>query len=127
MKKVYLVLFVAVLLVACQAKASFKTISVEDFSELVKEDGVVILDVRSLDEYTESHITDAAFLDVTDSLFNEKALGQFNKNQKIAVYCRTGKRSKTASSKLLELGFKEIYDLDGGITEWKEAGYSVVE
>lgn len=126
MKKVFGALFIVALFVACQPSVKFKTISVDEFSDLIVQDDVLLLDVRSLEEFEESHIDGALFLDVVDSLFNEKAL-VLDKNKKIAVYCRTGKRSKTASDKLLKLGYKNVYDLDGGITSWKEHGRAVSE
>jgi len=49
------------------------------------------------------------------------------RDKKILVYCRTGSRSATASDILVKNGFTQIYNMQGGITEWKNAGYEVVK
>jgi len=52
--------------------------------------------------------------------------GELNKSKKIIVYCRSGRRSATASSILVEHGFERVYNVLGGINEWEERGYPVV-
>lgn len=88
-----------------------------EFYQAIKEPGVYLLDVRPIEDYEKTHIPGANHLDVTDPDFDKKALATLPKDETIAVYCNTGKRSAIAEGKLKELGFKVI-NLDNGITSW---------
>lgn len=88
-----------------------------EFSEAIKKPGVYLLDVRPLADYEKTHISGAHHLDVTDPDFKEKAQKTLPKDETIAVYCNTGKRSAMAQEQLLNLGYKVI-NLDNGITSW---------
>jgi rhodanese-related sulfurtransferase len=57
----------------------------------------------------------------------DSRLKELPRDKKILVYCRTGHRSLTASEKLENSGFTQLYNMKGGITEWKNAGYDVVK
>jgi rhodanese-related sulfurtransferase len=85
---------------------------------------VFILDVRTREEYNESHINGSTLIPVQelDTRFKE-----LPRDKKILVYCRTGGRSATASEILVKNGFTRIYNMQGGITGWKNAGYEVVK
>lgn len=85
----------------------------------------IIIDVRSLEEYTSGHIQNAVSL--PNELIQAES-PQINavlpdKEQAVLVYCRSGKRSKQASDKLVALGYTHIYDI-GGIIDWP---YEVVK
>ena len=88
-----------------------------EFSKAIKEPGVYLLDVRPLADYEKAHIPGANHLDVTDPDFITKAEETLPKDETIAVYCNTGKRSALAQQELEKLGFKVI-NLDNGITSW---------
>lgn len=92
-----------------------------EFSQAISKPGVYLLDVRPLADYEKAHIADAHHLDMMDPDFKQKALDTLPKEETIAVYCNTGKRSALAQQQLLDLGFKVI-NLDHGITSWIEAG-----
>lgn len=92
-----------------------------EFANAIKQPGVYLLDVRPLADYEKQHIEGANHLDVMDPDFDKKALDTLPKNEKIAVYCNTGKRSALAQEKLEKLGF-DVLNLDHGITSWIEAG-----
>lgn len=115
-----LVLFVA----SCQ-KRDFKSISPQEFKELIVDTTIQRLDVRTFEEYNEAHIMNAHFLDVGDSLFVERVDSVLNKDYPVAVYCRTGRRSKDAAAILSEKGYK-VYEMNGGITEWKNLSYPLI-
>lgn len=89
----------------------------KEFAEAIKQPGVYLLDVRPIEDYKKTHIEGAHHLDVTDADFDKKALETLPKNEKIAVYCNTGKRSAMAQEKLEKLGFT-VLNLDHGITSW---------
>lgn len=85
----------------------------------------IIIDVRSLEEYTSGHIQNA--ISLPNELIQAES-PQINavlpdKEQAVLVYCRSGKRSKQASDKLVALGYTHIYDI-GGIIDWP---YEVVK
>ena len=88
-----------------------------EFSKAIKQPGVFLLDVRPLQDYDKTHIEGAHHLDVTDPDFESKANKILPKDETIAVYCNTGKRSALAQQELEKLGFKVI-NLDNGITSW---------
>ena len=90
-------------------------------AEEIIDEGALLIDVRSITEYNQGHIEGAINIDVqeilnvTDSLIYNNA--SISKNKKIIVYCRSGSRSNSAATKLVELGYTNVYDL-GSIDNW---------
>lgn len=84
----------------------------------------VILDVRTAGEFAGAKLPGAVNLDAESSGF-EAALAGLDKEKNYFVYCQTGNRSKAATEKMHELGFKHVYEIEGGITAWQEAGMPV--
>jgi rhodanese-related sulfurtransferase len=83
---------------------------------------LVILDVRSQAEYDSGHLQNATLIPVTDLA---RRLYELDKQKDILVYCGSGGRSATASQTLVDNGFPSVYNMLGGITSWKNAGYSI--
>lgn len=81
---------------------------------------LVILDVRSQAEYDSGHLQNATLIPVTDLA---RRLYELDKQKDILVYCGSGGRSATASQTLVDNGFPSVYNMLGGITSWKNAGY----
>lgn len=108
-------------LFSCQQKADFKSVSADEFAELIANPDVQRLDVRTVAEYSESHIPGSININVLDKSFAEIADSTLQKDRPVALYCRSGKRSKKAAAILNEKGYK-VYDLNGGIEGWKKAG-----
>jgi len=104
---------------AC-AQAGYENADVKGFAELMKEPNVVVLDVRTADEFKEGHIEGAVNIDQAQSNFIEQAKATISTDKKIAVYCRSGRRSAHAAGKLAAQGY-ECVNLKGGILAWKEA------
>lgn len=104
---------------------SYPTVSPEQFSKIIADKDVYLLDVRDKDEFAEAHIKNANNIDVLQPDFEAKAKEILPKDKTIAVYCRSGKRSKMAADILSRDGYK-IVNLDGGITDWMDKGYPVV-
>lgn len=101
-----------------QTATKIKTVEVPAFAKEIKTNKKPqILDVRTPSEFAEGHIDNAVNVDWQGEDFVKNA-EKFNKNKPIYVYCRSGKRSLKASEKLEELGFKNIYNLDGGYLKW---------
>lgn len=92
-------------------------VSSEEMKELMAIDSVQLIDVRSLEAFQKGHLKGAQNL-VYDDDFVQK-IKQLDKTKPVAVYCRTGKRSEKCSKILKEEGFKKIYQLQGGITQWE--------
>ncbi len=100
MKKILLFLIIGTFLAGCNKKVNELS-----YKDLMKEKDYIIVDVRTEEEFRESHIKDAI------NISYEKIDGsELDKNKNIFVYCRSGKRSKIAFEKLKNLGY-EVYDL----------------
>ena len=98
--------------------ASYEQISAAEAKALMdSERGYIILDVRRADEFAEGHIPGAINV-ANESIGTEEIPELPDKNQLIMVYCRSGRRSKEASEKLVKLGYTNIVEF-GGILYWK--------
>ena len=96
---------------------SYKNISPEEAKKrLESENGIVLLDVRTQEEYDEKHIPKSLLIPV-DVIETEAAEKLKDKNATIFVYCRSGRRSITASEALVKMGYTKVYNL-GGIIDW---------
>ncbi len=108
---------------AC-GQQNFENTDVKGFAELIASPDVIILDVRTADEFCESHIKGAINIDQKQDEFLEKAKATLPAEKKIAVYCRSGRRSANAASRLGSLGYQCV-NLKGGILAWKSSGMPV--
>ena len=124
MKKILTSLLATLGLTSACGQQNFENTDVQGFSELIADSNVVVLDVRTADEFTEGHIKGAVLIDQGQSDFVEKAKAALPIDKKIAVYCRSGRRSANAAGKLADVGYKCV-NLKGGIIAWKEAGMPV--
>ena len=99
------------------SESSYQQISQEEAKEMMDAQEVIILDVREQDEYDSGHIPGAVLLPV--GTIDEETAAEVipEKDSTVLVYCRSGNRSKTASSALAELGYTNIYEF-GGINTW---------
>ncbi len=122
MKKL-LALVAVILLVGCsQTDEGYKNLDQESAYEQMQSGEVIIVDVRELSEYNEGHIENALLIPV--GTIDEDVVDTLpDKDAKIFVYCRSGNRSRTATNKLVELGYTNVYDI-GGINTWK---YEIVK
>ena len=80
----------------------------------------IILDVRTVEEYEEICIPNAILANILEPNEFMDVVEKLEKKSKIFVYCRSGVRSQNACKILDQLGFKETYNLNGGILEWKK-------
>ncbi|MEQ3654902.1 MAG: rhodanese-like domain-containing protein [Dokdonia sp.] len=108
-----------------EAKTSqIQLISVEEMSNLSDMDNVQLIDVRTPQEYQSGHIKGAKnIVYMSDNWSDEVA--KLDKDNPVYVYCAKGGRSARCAALLAEAGFKKIYDLKGGITQWKHQGKAV--
>lgn len=112
-------LLISTLFSCQQPKADFKSLSVADFDSFIKADDVQRLDVRTLAEYSEGHIPGAVNINVLDDSFAAMADSTLQKERPVALYCRSGKRSKKAAEILSKRGYK-VYELDKGFNAWQQ-------
>ena len=115
-----LLISLLLLLTGCggnSADGSYQQITQEEAKEMMDSQEVIILDVREQDEYDSGHISGAVLLPVGTIDENTAAEVIPEKDSTVLVYCRSGNRSKTASSTLADLGYTNIYEF-GGINTW---------
>ena len=120
MKRMISLLLSLLLLAGCgrnTADGAYQQITQEDAKEMMDTQEVIILDVREQAEYDSGHIPGAVLLPV--GTIDETTAAEVipEKDSTVLVYCRSGNRSKTASSTLAELGYTNIYEF-GGINTW---------
>ena len=118
----FLFALISTLFFSCkkQDNSLVKILEPEIFNEkVVNNPDVQLIDVRTLEEVNEGYIANAVNVDFYADDFKEKLNG-FDKTKPVAVYCKKGGRSGKAAKMLTELGFKEIYDLKGGYTNWTD-------
>jgi rhodanese-related sulfurtransferase len=119
-KRVLPIILSALLLTACAPGNSlgYKQITMSEAVKMMEtEKNYIILDVRRADEFAEGHIPGA--INVANEVIGTEEIPELpDKSQMILVYCRSGRRSKEASEKLVKLGYTNIVEF-GGILDWK--------
>ena len=127
MKKIFMIISAVLCnLLGCTAQQqNFESLNVESFEKVISDTSVVRLDVRSIDEYASGHIAKAINIDVMKDDFTTKATSLLPKDKTIALYCRSGRRSKKAAGILVENGYKVI-ELNSGISGWINARKEIV-
>lgn len=114
---VVLILAVGIMIYTNRKEEGYQKISPSEVkAQLDSNENIVILDVRTKQEYKEGHIPKSILVPVGEiSKRIENVVS--DKDKKIVVYCRSGNRSKVAANNLLKMGYKNVYDL-GGINKW---------
>lgn len=126
MKTIYAGISLAIsLLFSCQQKAGdFRTVSAEEFASFIASPEVQRVDVRTLAEYSEGHIPGSLNINVLDKQFEAVADSLLQKDRPVALYCRSGKRSKKAARLLSDKGYK-VYELDKGFQAWQQKNFNI--
>lgn len=96
----------------------------EEMQTIFNSENAQLIDVRTPEEYSEGHIKNSQNIDYNSPTFGEDIL-VLDKSKPVIVYCKSGKRSENSSKVLKKAGFVTVYDLEGGILEWKEKGLEV--
>ena len=102
-------------------------ISLISASELNKaNDQILLIDVRTPEEFNSGHIENAINIDYKSDSFKD-VIGKLDTDQEVYVYCKVGGRSGRSATILKEMGFKNVYDLEGGILAWEKEGLKTVK
>lgn len=123
-KSLLIILFSLFIITSCQGKniskevekEMYETITSEEAKKIMDSEEVIILDVREKEEYEEGHIKGAILIPYTEIATKASKMLP-DKDAKILVYCRSGRRSKIASEQLILLGYTNIFEF-GGIIDW---------
>ena len=105
-------------------KGTLAQVDAQTFQKLAAEKAGIVLDVRTPGEVARGHLPDATVIDSNDARFAQK-LELMPKDKAIFVYCASGHRSAAAADLLIEKGFSEVYNLDGGMGAWARAGLPI--
>ncbi|TXE18671.1 rhodanese-like domain-containing protein [Psychroflexus gondwanensis] len=119
MKTLTLLAVICLFVSSCQSpnESTPTLVSSEEMKKLMDMDSIQLIDVRSLEEFREGHLKGAQNL-IYDNDFAQK-ISQLDKSKPVAVYCKTGRRSEECANILKKAGFKKVYDLKGGLSQWK--------
>ena len=128
-KLVGLVVVLLLLVAACSSgsdTATIELVSPADAAQVIDDDpaGLVVLDIRTPEEYADVRLAGALNVDYYAPDFADQLDG-LDKNDPYVMYCRTGNRSSDAVKTMKDLGFVEVYEIDGGIVNWYDSGFPV--
>lgn len=129
LKSIYFMFFLCVFLfglMACSSKPKdkFTNLSADEFEKLIENDDVQRLDVRTVAEYSEGHIPGSININIFDDKFSAAADEILDKSRPVAVYCKSGRRSRNAARLLVKKGYT-VYNLDKGILNWIDLGKDI--
>lgn len=129
-KIVLILVFLSLITFNCKEKGEVDSvislITVEEMDTLIKTKGIVLIDVRTPEEYSQGYIEGAVNIDYKDSDF-ENLISKIDKSKPVAIYCRSGVRSGKSAVLMKKLGFAKVYDLKGGILKWNQSSKPIVK
>ena len=134
MKKIVIFLLVAIMGTTLYAQQSQPTqttktycsLTAKEFADSVSTVKAIVVDVRTVKEYETGHIEGAINIVWDNNFKTSLQNAKLSKEQPLAVYCRSGRRSKAAANVLVQEGYKVI-ELDKGIISWQQSGLPVVK
>lgn len=121
------VVFVCLVALGCgqnkvKKNLKVKVINAQQFKQDSKNKTIV--DVRTEEEFGRGHLKNAINIDFFDENYLDY-FAKFNKKEPIYLYCRSGRRSNDVANELKKIGFEEVYDLKGGLIEWKQNNFEL--
>ena len=117
--------FASVVLCATFSYADFIGITPQQLQEKIDKN-IKIIDIRTPQEFAQGHIEGAVNINYFGRSFLEE-VSKFDKKKPIFIYCRSGNRTSSASRKMLNQGFNEVADLQGGIINWAKNKNKIVK
>jgi len=120
MTKKILYILVLAILISCsnQDSSEVKMVTPEEMTELIEMEEVQLVDVRTPEEHESGFIAHSQNIDFRSPTFEED-IAKLDKSKPVILYCKSGGRSAECGKKLKEAGFKMVYELEGGITQWQ--------
>lgn len=106
--------------------ALVKDVDPQEFAQLLKEQPGIIIDVRTAGEVSQGTLENAQHIDILQADFMKK-VNELDKEKAVYVYCKKGGRSANATEKMVNAGFKNVYNLLGGYDGWKASGYATTK
>jgi len=106
---------------------SIQSISPDKFFRRLDESRIVLIDIRTAEEYMEGHIENSTQIDFYQTTSFRDKFEKMDKTMKYLIYCRTGNRSGQTLALMKSMGFENVADLDGGFVAWTRAGYTLVK
>jgi rhodanese-related sulfurtransferase len=116
-----LFLALPLLFIACGTTSQEESLSPAAFDARLKEPGVQLIDARTPGEFSGGHLANAVNLDWSGGQLGV-SVGKLDKSKPVLLYCASGRRSAAAREYLIEQGFTDVVDLQGGIHAWTAAG-----
>jgi rhodanese-related sulfurtransferase len=127
MKRLLLPLLLIVIIGNNSYSQKSETLTANEFEKkLSATKEKTVLDVRTAEEFSQGHLPDAVMIDYYQDNFKER-LTKLDKTKPVFVYCLGGGRSSSASKVMKELGFSQVFNLEGGYKEWKSSGKKIVK
>lgn len=115
-KPLFFISFFAIPFSASLAQEQVKIITPNELETLLDE-SLLLIDVRTKVEFDQGYIPGAVQLNFFSKEF-EQTMEQYDRYRPVYLYCRTGHRSIDAAAKLISMGFREVYSLEGGMMRW---------
>lgn len=117
---------IALFFASCQGVAQKegtinKTISPSEFEQKLKLANIQLIDVRSPEEYADGGISGSVNINYNSAEFDGE-ISKLDKDKPVLVYCLSGSRSGSAANKMNGMGFKEVYNMEGGLVKWRSEG-----
>lgn len=103
-------------LTACQSSGAYKNVSIEDAKQMIDNEEVIVIDVRTKEEYAAGHIPNSILIPVQELA---DRVDELDREETYLIVCRSGNRSVQASEILLSNDFHSIYNLEIGMNGWK--------
>jgi len=136
-KTTYLIFFISILFLGfnCMAQKKnssnttlpyFSNLNYEQFTSILKNDSVIVIDVRTAAEYQSGHLKGATIIDFRGSDFVDK-INKLDKKRTYLLYCRSGNRSGQAMAIFKQNGFNKVYNQQGGIIELNNRKHPLVK
>jgi rhodanese-related sulfurtransferase len=127
MKTLFTFLISVSLLIGCSQGNAQENLSVDQLNtiEFNDADNKVVLDVRTAQEYAEGRIAGSENLDVLKTDLFTTSIEKLDKSKTYYVICRSGTRSQKAAAQLKAAGFKNIYNISGGMQAWEAANFAI--
>lgn len=119
---VFLIVFCSVMPVFAMNSIGYILVTPYDAYNLINNEDIIIIDVRSLDQFQSCHLDNAISIPLSTFSQENPVFTRYNHNQPILLYCNVGMTSKIGASLLVEWGYNEVYSLEGGLQGWLYSG-----